>query len=433
MFHGPPVVEPKGRGAEASAPTRLARRLNLVDAVVVGLGAMIGAGVFVAFAPAAQAAGAGLLFGLVVAAAVAYCNAMSSARLAALYPQSGGTYVYARERLGQVWGYIAGWSFVVGKVASCAAIALTLGHYLAPSLEHPLAVAAVVALTVVNLRGIEKTALLTRLIVGVVLVALAAFVVAALVGGVASSAKLSPLGAGGIVGILRAGGFLFFAFAGYARIATLGEEVVDPAQTIPRAIPLALALTFGIYAVVAVTALAVAGPGVLAATAAPLKAVLARQHSPFGPAVQVGAAVGSLGVLLSLLAGVSRTAFAMARNGDLPRVLGAVAPRRRVPHHAELVVAAIVAIVAGFADIRGAIGFSSFCVLCYYALANASALTLKGATSGRVVAAAGLAGCVALAFALPAASVVGGAAVVAVGVAAYVFRRERREANAVRP
>src|SRR5919109_721102 len=205
-FTVPPVVEPKGRGAEASAPTRLARRLNLVDAVVVGLGAMIGAGVFVAFAPAAQAAGAGLLFGLVVAAAVAYCNAMSSARLAALYPQSGGTYVYARERLGQVWGYIAGWSFVVGKVASCAAIALTLGHYLVPSLEHPLAVAAVVALTVVNLRGIEKTALLTRLIVGVVLVALAAFVVAALVGGVASSAKLSPLGAGGIVGILRAGG-----------------------------------------------------------------------------------------------------------------------------------------------------------------------------------------------------------------------------------
>lgn len=404
------------------APTRLARRLRLGDAVVVGLGAMIGAGVFVAFAPAAGAAGAGLLLGLVVAAAVAYCNAMSSARLAALYPQSGGTYVYARRRLGHVWGYVAGWSFVVGKIASCAAIALTLGHYLAPSFEHPLAVAAVVALTAVNLRGIEKTALLTRLIVGVVLAALTAFVVAALLGGNASSANLTPLWSGGAAGILRAGGFLFFAFAGYARIATLGEEVVDPARTIPRAIPLALALTFGIYAVVAVVALAVAGPTVLAASAAPLKAVLAREHSAFGPAVQVGAAAASLGVLLSLLAGVSRTTFAMARNGDLPRLLGAVAPRRRVPHHAELAVAAIVASVAGFADIRAAIGFSSFCVLCYYALANASALTLEGATSSRVVAAAGLTGCVALAFALPAASIVAGAAVVAAGVVAYMIR-----------
>ena len=391
---------------------------------------MIGAGIFVAFAPAAEAAGAGLLLGLVLAAAVAYCNAMSSARLAALFPQSGGTYVYARERLGHLCGYVAGWSFVVGKIASCAAIALTFGHYLAPSLEHPVAAAAVLGLTLVNLRGIEKTALVTRLIVGVVLLALAAFISAALVGGGASSANLSPLWPGGSIGILRAGAFLFFAFAGYARIATLGEEVVDPSRTIRRAIPLALALTFVIYGAVAVVALAVVGPTVLAATATPLKTVLAAKHSAFVPAVQIGAAVGSVGVLLSLLAGVSRTTFAMARNGDLPHLLGAVAPRRRVPHHAELAVAAIAATVAGFTDIRGAIGFSSFCVLCYYALANASALTLGGARFTRIVAAVGFVGCAALACALPLVSILSGVAVVVSGMAAHLIRRQRTGAVA---
>jgi APA family basic amino acid/polyamine antiporter len=138
-----------------SAPTRLARRLGIVDAVVIGLGSMVGAGVFAAFAPAAQAAGNGLLAGLVIAAFVAYCNATSSAQLAAIYPQSGGTYVYRRERLGAFWGFLAGWCFVIGKLASCAAMAMTFGGYAAPTLARPLAVAAVLALTGVNYFGVQ--------------------------------------------------------------------------------------------------------------------------------------------------------------------------------------------------------------------------------------------------------------------------------------
>ena len=87
---------------------QLRRRLGVFDAVVIGLGSMIGAGIFAALGPAAAAAGSGLLVGLAVAAVVAYCNATSSARLAARYPQSGGTYVYGRERLGAFWGHLAG-------------------------------------------------------------------------------------------------------------------------------------------------------------------------------------------------------------------------------------------------------------------------------------------------------------------------------------
>jgi APA family basic amino acid/polyamine antiporter len=403
-----------------TAPSRLARRLGTGDAVVVGLGAMLGAGVFAAFGPAAQAAGSGILLALALAAVVAHANATSSARLAALHPQSGGTYVYGRERLGPFWGFLAGWAFVVGKLASCGAMALTFGAYVAPDHVRPLAVAAVVALVGVNLLGIEKTALATRAIVAVVLGALALVVVAALGGGEADANRLAPvLGDGGAYGLLQAAGILFFAFAGYARIATLGEEVREPERTIPRAIPVALAIVLGDYALVAVAALAVLGGDGLVTAAPLLAAVEAGALDELGPAVRVGAAVASAGVLLSLLAGVGRTAFAMAASRDLPGWLDAVPARRRVPHRAELAVGAVVVALVLVADLREAIGFSSFAVLVYYAIANASALTL----GPRALPVVGLAGCAALALALPPASVVAGASVLAVGALGRAARR----------
>ncbi|HEY6150107.1 MAG TPA: APC family permease [Gaiellaceae bacterium] len=396
--------------------SRLARRLGTFDAVVVGLGSMVGAGIFAALSPAARYAGSALLIGLVLAASVAYCNATSSARLAALYPESGGTYVYGRRRLADVWGYLAGAAFVVGKLASCAAMALTFAHYAAPSIARPLAVGAVVALTAVNLAGIDKTAGLTRAIVVVVLVALAVFVVVAFSGGTVDGSHLTDTH-GGVLGPLRSGGILFFAFAGYARIATLGEEVVEPERTIPKAIAVALGLTVAIYAVVAVAALLAAPPSLLASTQAPLRAVVrGGSLNGLAPVVQVGAAVASLGVLLSLLAGVSRTVFAMAANRHLPHALAAVHERRRVPHRAELLVGAIVVIVAATADIRNALGFSSFCVLFYYAVANASALTLRRRL---LVPAAGVVGCLVLAFTLPLTSVAVGAAAIAAAALLY--------------
>jgi APA family basic amino acid/polyamine antiporter len=406
-------------------PTRLARRLGLFDAVVIGLGSMIGAGVFAAIGPAAQAAGGGLLIGLAIAAGVAYCNATSSARLAALYPRSGGTYVYGRERLGPFWGYLAGWGFVVGKTASGAAMALTVGAYAAPDAQRPVAVAAVVTLTAVNYQGIQKTAWLTRLIVAFVLGALALVVAAALLGGQASTSNIGPVAASGGRGVLEAAGLLFFAFAGYARIATLGEEVVDPARTIPRAIPVALGITLAVYAVVAAAALVAVGPDSLATSEAPLAtAVRAGSMDALVGVVRAGGTVAALGVLLSLIAGVSRTAFAMAAKGDLPRWLDAVHPRHHVPHRAELTTAAVIIIVVLLADLRGAIGFSSFAVLTYYAIANAAALTIPTERRRRlrVVAVTGIAGCVLLAFTLPTASVQGGLAVLSVGAALWFLR-----------
>ncbi|OIJ68055.1 APC family permease [Streptomyces mangrovisoli] len=409
----------------AGVPDELERRLGVSDAVLVGLGSMIGAGIFAALAPAARAAGSGLLPALAAAAVVAYCNATSSARLAARYPASGGTYVYGRERLGAFWGFLAGWGFVVGKTASCAAMALTVGAYVWPGREHAVAVAATVALTAVTCAGVRKSAWLTRAIVAVVLAVLAAVVVASLTSGAADADRLGigpDVTAGGV---LEAGGLLFFAFAGYARIATLGEEVRDPARTIPRAIPIALGIALAVYTLVAVSALVVLGPGRLAEASAPLTAtVRAAGAGWLSPVVRTGAAVAALGSLLTLVLGVSRTTLAMARDHHLPHALAAVHPRSKVPQRAQLAVGAVVAVLAGVADVRGAIGFSSFGVLAYYAVANASAWTLteREGRPPRIVPAAGLAGCLLLAFSLPLASTVAGAAVLAAGACAYGVR-----------
>lgn len=396
------------------------RRLGTLDAVVIGLGSMVGAGIFVALGPAAAAAGSGLLIGLAVAAAVAYCNATSTARLAAIYPQSGGSYVYGRERLGPFWGHTAGWCFIVGKTASCAAMALTVGVYAWPQHAHAVAVGAVVALTAVNYAGVQKSALLTRVLVAVVLAVLAAVVV--LLAGAAEATRIDIGADAGFWGVLQAAGLLFFAFAGYARIATLGEEVRDPARTIPRAIPIALGIALAVYAVVAVAVLAVLGGGGLATATAPLAdAVTAAGHRDLAPVVRAAAAVAALGALLSLVLGVSRTTLAMARDRHLPPALAAVHPRFGGPHRAEVAVGLTVAVLAAFVDVRGAIGFSSFAVLVYYAIANACAWTLQPAR--RIIPALGLLGCLVLAFTLPLTSVLVGSGVIAAGAALYAARR----------
>jgi basic amino acid/polyamine antiporter, APA family len=414
-----------------TAQPTLVRRLGTFDAVVIGLGSMIGAGVFSAFAPAAAAAGSGLLVGLGLAAAVAYCNAVASAQLAAQYPTSGGTYVYGRERLGEWWGFLAGWGFVIGKTASCAAMALTFAAYAVPGpgwLERPVAVLALLALTVVNLRGITRTAGLTRILVAVSLAALAVVVGAILGSGSGQTGNLSLELPGGFYGVLQSAGLLFFAFAGYARIATLGEEVRDPERTIPRAIPLALGITVAIYAVVAAFVLVALGSDALASSSRPLVSAVEAVDADWAvPLVGVGAAVASLGALLALIAGIGRTTLAMAREGDLPRWLASVHPRYRVPDHAEVAVAAAVTLLVLTTDLRGAIAFSSFGVLTYYAIANASAWTQRGEFRRwpRALNAVGLVGCATLVATLPVRAVAVGLAMFAVGVAWRVIIRRR--------
>lgn len=399
-------------------PKTLERRLGLADAVVVGVGSMVGAGVFSAWSPAAGAAGSGLLIGLLVAGLVALGNASSSAQLAAVYPESGGTYVYARHQLGPAWGHLAGWGFVVGKTASCAAMALTVGAYLWPERERLVAIAAVLLIVVVNVGGLSRTVAVTRGLLAVALLALAAVVVGGWSAPGASLGAIEPVDAGAL-DILRSAGFLFFAFAGYARVATLGEEVRDPARTIPKAILGALGAVLALYAVVALTALSVVPASSLSATDAPLRLVVeAGRLDGLAPFIRIGAGVAALGVLLNLIPGISRTGLAMARRRELPGWFAHIDARRALPLRAELTVAAIVIVVVVVVDLRSALGLSGVAVLTYYAITNAAALTLAAEHRRwpRGLAVLGLAGCVVLAATLPVRAVLTGAAVLLAGV-----------------
>lgn len=419
----------------SSSSPGLVRRLGTGDAVVIGLSSMIGAGVFVAFGPAARAAGTALLAGLVIAAMIAYCNATASAQLAACYPTSGGTYIYGRERLGAWWGFTAGWGFLIGKTASCAAMALTFATYSVPGpwwAQRLVAVAGVLGLTTLNYRGVTKTAMAARVLVVATLAVLVVLVAGIAVAGGLQVGHLGGLltnSHGGPYGVLQSAGLLFFAFAGYARIATMGEEVRDPERTIPDAIPIALTITLVTYFVVGTATLLTIGPDRMAHAAAPLtEAVSAAGAGALAPVVRAGAALASLGALLSLIAGVGRTSLAMARHHDLPSWLAAVHPRFRVPHHAEAALAVLVSAVVLIADLRGVIGFSSVGVLVYYAIANASALTqpIEQRRWPRILQVFGIGGCAALIATLPITALLAGLAVFALGLAGRQVSRWQR-------
>ena len=401
----------------------LARRLTLGDAVAIGLGSMVGAGVFAVWAPAVGVAGSGILIALAIAAVVAYCNATASAQLAAAHPVAGGTYAYARAEIGPWWGFVAGWSFVIGKIASCAAMAMTFAAYAAPAgWQVPVAVAAVAALALVNCFGVTRTALVTRILVVCSLLGLAVAVGFGFAA--APIAAPPPLPDATAYGVLQGAGLLFFAFAGYARIATMGEEVVDPARTIPRAIILALGGAVVIYASVGLAVVLVLGADVNGSRAPIVDLLVAAGASAWAPLIRVAAAAASLGALLALLTGIGRTTLAMAREGDVPRFLAKIDRRHHVPQRAEIAIALIVIAIVLVADLRDAIGFSSFGVLLYYLIANAAAFRQTGPArrSPRALQVLGALGCLILVNTLPVLASLVGTGVVLLGVGYRVLR-----------
>ena len=443
-----------------SGPAVLSRRLGLRDAVVIGLASMIGAGAFVSLGAAQDLAGSLAPAAVLVAAVVALCNAISTAQLAAQHPAAGGTYHYGRERLGPWWGFLAGWCFVIGKIASCAAMALVVAAYLVPEpFQRPVAALLVVALTAVNLVGITRTAALARVLVAVALAALVLTGVRLLAGVVAGGpaggagdgagagtwevpgplagqaaglwdgglAAVAGAGEGGALGIVlalvQAAALMFFAFAGYARVATLGEEVVAPRRTIPRAILLALAAVGAIYLVLSVILVLVGpAPGEQGWGPAPFRTALdaVGAGGVWAVVVTIGAVAAASGALLALVAGISRTVLAMARERDLPPVLAHVSPRFSVPQRAETAAGvAVVLLVLLASDVLVAIAASSFGVLLYYAVANLAALTQTGQWRlfPKAMQWIGLAGCVLLVAALPGRTIVAGLVLVAVGLA----------------
>jgi len=414
-----------------SPSSRLARKLGKFDATVIGLSAMIGAGIFVAPGAAAAISGSGLLVSLLLAALVAGLNAGSMVRLATRYPESGGAYAYGRRLLGNYWGFLAGWGFVLGKLASCTAMALAFSEYVFPGFGKMPALLAVCGLTFLNCLGVKKTAVVSRIILAVALLTLAVVLFGAFSAREFQGNRL-PLEGWNWPGVVGGAGIFFFAFAGYARVATLGEEVVEPARTIPFAISLALLLAFLLYLLVTVALLFALPLGEIADSPSPLAlAVQAGPYHALTPLVRIGAGVACLGVLISLLAGISRTVFAMAAAGDLPSYFSHVHESRKIPFRAEVAVGLVVVGVLAWADIRQAIGFSSFAVLAYYALAHASALRLVDRVFSvkNLAPALGFVACVIVAAHLPRSAVWGGLALFLLGSLAFWAKHTRASAR----
>jgi basic amino acid/polyamine antiporter, APA family len=414
--HGPARTE----SSPATAPSALRRDLGLLDAVGIGFGAVIGAGIFVVTGVAAGIAGPAFLVGLFIAGIAATCNALSSAQLAAQYPQAGGTYEYGYRVLTPAFGFAAGWMFLAGKIAAAGTVAIGLAGYLdalIPGL-HPrvIAVTAIVAFTALNYFGVRRSSRANLAIVSISLAALVLFVVA----GVSSFRleNLTPFAPAGWRGIMEAAAILFFAYTGYARIATLAEEVSNPKRTIPRAIVATIGGAVLIYFAVAIVAVGAAGAARLAETAAPLQ--LAALEFPYpwvATAVSVGGVTAMLGVILSQLLGLSRMGFAMSRRGDLPAFIETVHPRYGVPGRAVLIVGAIAAVVAATGTLRGVASAAAFTILIYYAIANLAALRMPRDLKlyHDAVAAVGLISCVVLALSLTLPVVLTGLGVLAGG------------------
>ena len=409
----------------------LRRDLGLVGAVGIGLGAVMGAGIFVVTGVAAGVAGPAFLVGLALAGVAAALNGLSSAQLAANFPQSGGTYEFGRRMIHPAAGFAAGWMFLASKLAAAGTVAIGFGHYAAamvPGAEPvPVAIGAVVLLTFANLLGVKRAGALNLAIVFLTLAALGCFVA----GGwtEVKTENFRPFAPHGWRGVAESCALLFFAYTGYARIATLGEEVRDPAKTIPRAIILTIALSFAVYLSVGFVAAGAVGAESRAAGRAPLEAAAESFGKPWiAPFLAFGAATAMLGVLLSQILGISRMMLAMARQGDLPRFLDHIEETRGVPSSGVILTGALAAFLAAVGTLEAVIAAAAFTILIYYALTNLAALRLSAVQRlyPRWIAWAGLATCLAMAAALPLQTVLAGTALLAAGFALrFLFRRSR--------
>lgn len=417
--------------ATERTPTALRRDLGLLDAVGVGFGAIVGAGIFVVTGLAAGIAGPVFLLGLVIAGVAATANALSSAELAAKYPQSGGTYEYGYRVLTPWLGFTAGWMFLASKIAAAGTVALGLAGYLEMLISglnpRPVAVGAIVVFTVINYFGIRRSSRLNLLIVSISLLSLLLFVATG-----AWSVKrenFEPFAPAGWRAVLEASAILFFAYTGYARIATLGEEVRKPESTIPKAVIITLATSVLLYLAVATVAVGVIGTERMSSTAAPLGvAARAFKWSWVAIAVAIGGVAAMLGVILSQLLGLSRMAFAMSRRGDLPSFIEHVHPRYGVPGRAVVLIGVITTIVAATGTLRGVASAAAFTILIYYGIANLAALRMRRADKRYpyIVAIVGLFSCVLLAISLAPKIIVTGCAVLAVGLALRLIIHGRR-------
>jgi APA family basic amino acid/polyamine antiporter len=388
---------------ETRQQPQLKRVIGLPGAMMMGLGSIIGTGVFVSLGIGAGIAGPSVLLAIMLAAGVAMCNGLSSAQLAANHPVSGGTYEYGHRWLNPSLGFTAGWMFLCAKSASAATAALGFAGYIAHATgmgaSLPLAVGVVVLVTVIALSGIERSNRVNIVIVSIVILALMIFVGTGFSSAVKNKAAFQPLFDGGkLTDLLQATALMFVAFTGYGRIATLGEEVAEPRRTIPRAVIVTLLISMALYLSVAFVGIGVNGFENLDGSLALASKSVSNAALP--TVMLVGATVAMVSVLLNLVLGLSRVVLAMGRRGDLPKATARISESTSVPAVATVGVAVLIAGLVCVGDVKLTWSFSAFTVLVYYAITNLCAIRMKPGERLYPIwpAYLGLAACLTLAF-----------------------------------
>lgn len=372
----------------------LKRELGLGGAIITGLGSILGTGAFVSIALASGQWGDAVLVAIPVAGLVAMFSGLSTAYLAGRFPVAGGTYEYAYETLGPTFGFTAGWLFLLAKTASAASAALGIAEYLGSGDSRALAVGATVAVTVLVISGLRRTTAVNLVLVTVTVTALVVFAGAGIAGFSGLAKGLGERTGSVAASIFPTVAFLFVAYTGYGRVATLGEEVKEPARTIPRAVIVTLVIAGALYLGVELGGRAMGGPnwGSLLQLEAFTPARLL--DHPYRAIVTVGAVTAMVGVLLNLVLGLSRVWLAMGRRGDMPSRLARLDESSQ-PLTAVLVSGITIILVCLIGDIGVAWSFSAFTVLLYYGITNLAAIRVD---RRRGTAWAGLASCLLLSF-----------------------------------
>ncbi len=397
----------------------LKRTLGPLGAAGIGLSAMLGAGVFWVWGPVVERAGPFFFLAVFLAGVVALLNALSMAQLAFLSPVAGGAYAYAKEHVSPGAGFLAGWFFVIGKTASAAAVALIAATYLSPQNASWLAPTFIAILSVINMSGIRSTALVATVIACIVIAVLAGVII-----GVPWPAETvgTPDGTR-FFGVWQAAGLMFFAFAGYARMATLGAEVKNPTIVLPRVIVATLVAVIVLYSFLGAALLAALGFEGIVRSATP---VIDSVPGAWSPVIAGVAVLASLGSLMTILTGLSRTSYAMAGAGDMPAVLARIWSRTSSPVVADISTALVAMVLSLTLTPLWLVALSSASVLSYYALAHLAALRLHS-SQRRIpqwVSWCGLVGCVLLVVALPLPSVATGVIVALVGAGIWLIVRK---------
>ena len=357
----------------------LKRVLGLRSAVIINLGAIIGAGIFVIIGIAAGKAGPAIIISIFISAIIAIFTGLSFSEIAQHISKEGGVYEYAKESFAPSAGFIGGTMWTFSNMIAISAVSLSMGSYI-NSLFHLhinliiYGIPVIILFAVLNMLGIKNSAKTLSVLVGLNLVILIIFIVSGLFYFKASD--FSNFAPHGFTGIMEGSALIFFAFTGFSRITTVGDEVKNPEKNIPKAIIISIIISSALYAVVAVVAIGLISSSSLASASAPLSAAIKVLHNPYLIVIiAIGGITATAGVVLTGILGTSRVLYAMGRDREIPERFGKI-DKFGTPIYSILLSMAISLLFVYFVGFSTIIEASNVSVLIAYAIIDLSAIIL---------------------------------------------------------